>query len=235
MWQLIIWNSASSGGAQCHGVLNGRVHHRTVLTISDQAGNLGRWFPPWTVTREMWRVALNATVSGVSTDALLFSRSGMLLVHRYHVFGGGGAHVSVRGSFMSHLRTFTVQADIWLVNWTRNGRPRCGRILICSVICVAGRHRMSPHIVNIAGLCLHIPGQFPPPLLPRLFRHRFLVCDCARGVPLCRRSIFTYQILPIRILFRPDFSLCGSNAGVSSFSRLSSFPISVPQSGCYFV
>ena len=34
MWQIIIWNSASSGDAQCHGAPNGRVHHRTVLIIS---------------------------------------------------------------------------------------------------------------------------------------------------------------------------------------------------------
>ena len=59
----------------------------------------------------MWCDTLNATVSGVSTDALLFSQSGMPLVHRYHVFGRGGTHVSLCGSFMSRLRAFTMQAD----------------------------------------------------------------------------------------------------------------------------
>ena len=34
MWQIIIWNSSSSGGAQSHGEPNGRVHQRTVLIIS---------------------------------------------------------------------------------------------------------------------------------------------------------------------------------------------------------
>ena len=35
----------------------------------------------------------------------------MPLVHRYRVFGRGGVHVSLRGSFMSRLWTFPVQAD----------------------------------------------------------------------------------------------------------------------------
>ena len=37
-----------------------------------RAANLGKWFPPWTVSREMWREALLPHVSGVSTDILLF-------------------------------------------------------------------------------------------------------------------------------------------------------------------
>ena len=62
-----------------------RLVHSVPATV--KAANLGRWFPPWTVTPG--HVALKATVSGVSTDALLFSRSGTPLVHRYRVFGRG--------------------------------------------------------------------------------------------------------------------------------------------------
>ena len=77
-----------------------RLVHSVPVTV--KAGNLGRRLPPWIVTQDMWRVALKATVSGVSTDALLFRWCGTPLVHRYCVFGGGGAHVSLRGNFMSH-------------------------------------------------------------------------------------------------------------------------------------
>ena len=67
-------------------------HIRLVHTVpaSVKAANSGKWFPPWTVSRDSWHEALKATVSGVSTDALLFSRCGTPLIHRYHVFGQGG-------------------------------------------------------------------------------------------------------------------------------------------------
>ena len=82
----------------------------------------------------MWRVALKATVYGVSTDALLLSRSGTPLVHRYHVFGRGGMLVSLRGDFISHIRAFTVQADAdgWLA-WKRDSEWLFQhRFLICA-------------------------------------------------------------------------------------------------------
>ena len=47
----------------------------------------------------------------VLMDVLLFSQCGTPLVHRYCVFGGGGAHVFLRGNFMSRMRAFTVEAD----------------------------------------------------------------------------------------------------------------------------
>ena len=59
----------------------------------------------------MWQEAIKSTVSGVLTDALLFSQSGTPLVHRYCVFGRAGAHASLRGSCMAKLRTFTVQVE----------------------------------------------------------------------------------------------------------------------------
>ena len=48
-----------------------RLVHSVPVTV--KAGNLGRCLPPWTVTRDMWRVALKATVSGVSRESLLIS------------------------------------------------------------------------------------------------------------------------------------------------------------------
>ena len=73
-----------------------------------KAANLAKWFPPWTVSREMWREALLPQVSGVSTDILLFSERGAPLIHHYRVFGGGSAHVSLSGILYGLLSTNTV-------------------------------------------------------------------------------------------------------------------------------
>ena len=200
-----------------------------------ESGNLGRWLPPWTATREMWRVALNATVSGVLMDALLFSRSGMPLAHCYCVFGVGGAHVSLHGSFISHLRAFTVvgsQTGLGTIVFKAGGFCSAARSVSPEVV------GMSPHIVNLAGRCLHVPRHSPPPLrLPRLFRNWSLVCACLGGVPLCRRSIFSCQNITDKdfIPSRLQISVyVGRDAGIYGFSHLFGLPFSMPRSGCNF-
>ena len=57
------------------------------MNDSAKAANLGRWFPPWTVTGEAWHKALTHEVSGVSTDAVLFSERVSQLLHHYCVLG----------------------------------------------------------------------------------------------------------------------------------------------------
>ena len=52
-----------------------------------------------------------AVVSGVATDALLFSRIGALLVHRYRVFARSGTHLAFRGTYMARLCTFLTVSD----------------------------------------------------------------------------------------------------------------------------
>ena len=76
-----------------------------------KAANLGRWVPPWTVPRNIWRKALRLTISGVSTYALLFSRYGIPFIHRYRVFSRYGTHISLRGIYRTRLRDFLEQAD----------------------------------------------------------------------------------------------------------------------------
>ena len=71
-----------------------RLAHAVPATM--KAANLGKLFPPWTVSREIWRDALKPRISGVSTYVLLFSESGAPLIHHYRVFGWGGAHASLR-------------------------------------------------------------------------------------------------------------------------------------------
>ena len=73
--------------------------------------NLGHWFPPWTMTRAVWHKALKPIVSGVSTDVMLFSEHGSPLIYHYQVLGRSEAHTSLRGTFVTKLRVFTVRAD----------------------------------------------------------------------------------------------------------------------------
>ena len=81
------------------------------VPASVKSVNLGRWVPPWTVSRNIWRKALRLTISGVSTDALLLSRYWIPFVHRYRVFSRYGTHISLRGTYMTRLRDFLEQAD----------------------------------------------------------------------------------------------------------------------------
>ena len=81
------------------------------VLASVKAANLGQWVSPWMVSRNIWSEALRLTVSGVSTDALLFSRYGIPLVHRYRVFSQYGTHISLRGTYMTILWDFLELAD----------------------------------------------------------------------------------------------------------------------------
>ena len=86
-----------------------RKAHNTPVTV--KAGNLARWFPPWTVTREQWHSMSRPSVSGIAIDTFLFSRIGMPLFHRYRVFDRLGAHPAFRGPYMSRLFYFLKEAD----------------------------------------------------------------------------------------------------------------------------
>ena len=71
----------------------------------------GAGFSLWTVTRAAWHTVLKSKVSGVLTDAALFSANGSQLVHHYRVCGQCVAHVSLHGTFMIDLRYFTFRAS----------------------------------------------------------------------------------------------------------------------------
>ena len=82
-----------------------RERHHMGVTI--KAANLGEWFPPWTVTRAAWNMAVKSNIYGISTDVLLFSEHGAQFVHHYRVFGDCVAHASLREPFMIDLLYFT--------------------------------------------------------------------------------------------------------------------------------
>ena len=108
-----IWTWDSCGGARCCGARTPQVfcvdqirkkHHVGDLV---QTASLGKWFPPWTVTRATCNAVLMPKVSGISTDAALFSEHGAQLVHHVSVIV---LHASLRGSSMLDLLYFTNRA-----------------------------------------------------------------------------------------------------------------------------
>ena len=89
-----------------------------------KAGNLDRWFPPWTVTREQWHNMSRPSVSGIAIDTFLFSRIGMPLFHRYRVFDCLGAHPAFRGPYMTRLFDFLKEADAELIRRSHRRRAK---------------------------------------------------------------------------------------------------------------
>ena len=85
-----------------------RLEHAVLAAV--KTVNLGRWFPPWTVRRQTWNDALKPSNLGISTDMLLFSELGHALVHHYGVFQKGTSHVSLRGDYLTRLRTFVTMS-----------------------------------------------------------------------------------------------------------------------------
>ena len=83
--------------------------HDTALSV--KAGNLARWFPPWTVTREQWHNMSRPSVSGIAIDTFLFSRIGTPLFHRYRVFDRVGSHNAFRKPYMQKLFAFLEESD----------------------------------------------------------------------------------------------------------------------------
>ena len=86
-----------------------RKAHSVPATV--KVANLVRWFPPWTVSREQCNTILRSSISGVAVDALLFSRIGVPLTHRYRVLSHAGTHVAFRGTYMTKLQNFLNDAD----------------------------------------------------------------------------------------------------------------------------
>ena len=61
------------------------------------------FFPPWTVTRDVWLAALRPDLSGVAVDALLFHEAGRRLVHRYRVYKDPFTHLALRDGVIPRL------------------------------------------------------------------------------------------------------------------------------------
>ena len=179
-----------------------------------KAANLGRWFPPWTVFRDKWREALRSSVSGVSTDALLFSQRGVPLVHRYRVLSRAGTHISLRVNYMIKLRAFTEQADAESRVSHNRDQVRSmplGWIRIFSAVFTDGSQRIYLHDVNLAGRCPLVQQHHQVPARIRcLSRRRRPARACMVRELLSIRSIYNCRGLLTRTSSRRCFSQCGS-------------------------
>ena len=113
-----VWKGSVS---DCLTHLNDKHGGSTLFALK----NVAKFFPPWTVTRDVWQTALHPDVSGIGVDARLFHEAGCRLVHRYCVYkdpfphpalrGGGGSASSsavLRGSGYGHRSTYTARISI---------------------------------------------------------------------------------------------------------------------------
>ena len=102
-----------------------RKAHNSPMTM--KAGNLSRWFPPWTVTREQWHNMSRPSVSGIAIDTFLFSRIGIPLLHRYRVFDRFGSHPAFRTPYMRNIFLFRIRRQsVEAIGAAQgNWRPKC--------------------------------------------------------------------------------------------------------------
>ena len=75
-----------------------------------KSASLEKFFPPWTVERQIWTDSLKPCHSGVSTDILLFSDINLSLAHHCRVFKRGLPHISFRKHYLACLRVFVSTA-----------------------------------------------------------------------------------------------------------------------------
>ena len=96
--------------------------HNSPMTM--KAGNLSRWFPPWTVTREQWHNMSRPSVSGIAIDTFLFSQIGIPLLHRYRVFDRFGSHPAFRTPYMKNIFLFLKESDSEAIRRSHRRRAR---------------------------------------------------------------------------------------------------------------
>ena len=96
--------------------------HNSPMTM--KAGDLARWFPPWTVTREQWHNMSRPSVSGIAIDTFLFSRIGIPLLHRYRVFDRFGSHPAFRTPYMKNIFLFLKESDTEAIRRSHRRRAR---------------------------------------------------------------------------------------------------------------
>ena len=72
--------------------------------------NVSRSFPPWTVPRELWQMALRSEVSGIAVHVRLFHEAGRRLVHKYRVYKDPLPHPALRGGVIPKLLSFVGRA-----------------------------------------------------------------------------------------------------------------------------
>ena len=72
--------------------------------------NIAKFFPSWTVSRDLWMRALRPDVSGIAVDARLFHEAGCCLVHKYRVHKDPFPHPAFQGGVLPQLLSFVCRA-----------------------------------------------------------------------------------------------------------------------------
>ena len=72
--------------------------------------SVSRSFPPWTVPRELWQMALQPKVLGIAVDVRLFHEAGSRLVHTYRIYKDPLPHPALRGGVIPKLLSFVGRA-----------------------------------------------------------------------------------------------------------------------------
>ena len=98
-----VWKGSVS---DCHGHFNEKHGGSAFFAL----GNVSKFFPPWTVTRDVWQVALRPDVSGIAVDTRLFRDAGYWLVHKYRVYRDPFPHPALRDGVIPRLISFVDMA-----------------------------------------------------------------------------------------------------------------------------
>ena len=72
--------------------------------------NITKFFPTWTVHRDLWQMTLQPHVSGIAVDVRLFHESRCRLVHKDRVYKDPFPHTALRGRVLPRLLSFVTRA-----------------------------------------------------------------------------------------------------------------------------
>ena len=74
--------------------------------------NVQRFFPPWTIAKDVCQTALRPDVSGIAVDTRLFHEAGCRLLHKYNVYKDPFPHPALREGVIPRLLSFVDRAMV---------------------------------------------------------------------------------------------------------------------------
>ena len=180
--------------------------------------NLGKFFPPWTVPRDVRLTAFGLDVSGVAVDAQLFHKSGCRLVHKYRIYRDPIPHQVLLGRVLNTLRYRCL--DRW---------PRLSRRHVFHLFRFPGRWCHPGGCLSLTKLTSLVPTRSPqllrtrPLSVPR--RRRTRRRRTCRSSSCMLRSICCFRRPPL-----------GPGGTPSTFYLSASLPgwftVGLPLTGC---
>ena len=101
-----IWKGSVS---DCLGHLQDKHAGSQYVTLK----NMAKFFPSWTLPRDLWLTALHPDISGIAVDVRLFHGAGCRLVHKYRTYEDPFSHPALRGGgggVLPRLLSFVARA-----------------------------------------------------------------------------------------------------------------------------